>query len=549
MRKIIKTIFVSLFAFYSSGQFWDLSNPVKLPGTVNTEIAEESIPVFSKDSSILYFVRTYDPNAVGGEMDQDIWFSRKDAKGNYGNCEPLTDLNNKNHNAVLGLGSNGNSMFVLNSYEGKKDYVKGLANSKKQNSKWSSPVEVNIPGLDIEGEYYGFHVNENEDVIVISYLGPNSKGEEDLYVSVKQNGTWSSPAHMGNEINSSGYEISPFLCKTQDTLFFSSNGHGGFGDADIFYAVRGGDSWTSWTKPVNMGQKINSAKFDAYFSHSGSTLYWSSNRENERSDIYMARALTPPPVTISCSSKDVSIFNGNDGSLSSIIKGGVEPVTVLWSNGSTDLNPKNMAAGTYKVIATDAIGQQAICQTTIIQPDLIVNKPIVLPEVRYIFEQWTFVNDSTINSKDSLEYLYSLLVQNPNIVIELHSHTDSRGSNLSNQKLSENRARACYKYLVEDKGIDPRRIVPIGNGELIPRQVYLQDNAYLVNPPSDMTNVKVITLTEAYINQFQTTNKELFKQLHQLNRRTEGIIINIDFNASTAPAANTSYLNFVSYPY
>jgi outer membrane protein OmpA-like peptidoglycan-associated protein len=549
MKKIIKTIFVSLFAFYSSGQFWDISNPIKLPGTVNTAYAEESIPVFSKDSSILYFVRTYDPNAVGGEMDQDIWFSRKDAKGNYGNCEPLNDLNNKYHNAVLGLGSYGTSMYVLNSYEGKKDYVKGLSNSKKENSKWTSPVEINIPSLDIEGEYYGFHVNENEDVIIISYLGPNSKGEEDLYVSLKQNGNWSTPIHMGNELNSSGYEISPFLGKTQDTLFFSSNGFEGFGDADIFYAVRQGSSWTSWSDPVNLGEKINSSKFDAYFSHTGSTLYWSSNRESERSDIYMAKALTPPPIAISCAGKDVSVFNGNDGSLSSMIEGGVEPISILWSNGASDLNPKNIVAGTYTVTATDAIGQQATCQTTIIQPELVVNQKIVLPEVRYIFNQWTFVIDSSINSKDSLEFLYSELVRNPNIVIELNSHTDSRGSNLSNQKLSENRARACYKYLVEQKGIDPRRIIPVGKGELLPRQVYLKDYIYMVNPPSDMTNVKVITLTESYINQFQTTNKELFKQLHQLNRRTECTIISTEFNPTTAPDANKSFLNFVSYPY
>ena len=131
----------------------------------------------------------------------------------------------------------------------------------------------------------------------------------------------------------------------------------------------------------------------------------------------------------------------------------------------------------------------------------------------------------------------------------MNSHTDSRGSNLSNQKLSENRARACYKYLVEQKGIDPRRIVPVGKGELVPRQVYLKDYIYMVNPPSDMTNVKVITLTEAYINQFQTTNKELFKQLHQLNRRTECTIISTEFNPTTAPDANKSFLNFVSYPH
>jgi hypothetical protein len=70
----------------------------------------------------------------------------------------------------------------------------------------------------------------------------------------------------------------------------------------------------------------------------------------------------------------------------------------------------------------------------------------------------------------------------------------------------------------------------------------------MVKAPSDMTNVKVITLTEAYINQFKSTNNVLFEQLHQLNRRTEGVVINTNFDASTAPAANKSFLQFVAYP-
>jgi outer membrane protein OmpA-like peptidoglycan-associated protein len=548
MKKIITSIFISLYAFYSSAQFWDITAPIQLPGTVNTAKAEESIPVFSKDSSILYFVRTYDPRATGGEMDQDIWFSKKDKKGGYSECELLKEVNNKYHNAIIGLGNNGNTMYLLNSYEGKKDTVKGIAVSKKKNGKWLEPTEINIPGLVIEGLYYGFHVNENENVIIISYLGPNSEGEEDLYVSLKQNNSWSSPIHMGSTINSSSYEISPFLSKTEDTLFFSSNGFDGYGDADIFYSVRKDASWTSWTEPVNMGNKINSSKFDAYFSHSDNTLYWSSNRDGERSDIYMANVLTPPTLNISCSGIDISFYNGNDGSLNAIVDGGVPPINVLWSNGSNELNPKNLTAGNYTVTATDAIGQKAVCHTTLIQPELIVNQPVVFPEVRYVFNQWVFVNDATINSKDSLEYIYELLVNNPKIVLELSSHTDARGTDAVNQKLSENRARACYKYLVEEKGIDPRRIIPVGKGEMVPRQVFLKEGNYLVQAPLDMTNVKVITLTEAYINQFKTTNKILFDQLHQLNRRTEGIIMNTAFDPATAPSANTSLLQYVPYP-
>ena len=352
----------------ANAQFWDITEPVRLPGTVNTVVAEESIPVFSKDSSILYFVRTYDPSAVGGELDQDIWFSKREKDGSYGDGQRLTDVNNKYNNAVLGLGQGGTRMYVLNSYEGKKDLVKGLAVSTQKGAGWEKPVEVVIPTLDIEGDYYGFHVNEAENVIIISYAGPGTMGQEDLYVSTKKGNEWSAPVHMGNVLNTQGFEISPFLSKSQDTLYFSSNGHGGQGDADIFYSVRQGGSWTSWSKPVNLGKKINSPKFDAYFIHSGSNLYWSSNRDGERSDIYMATILNPPPVSISCNGTDVTVFNGTDGKLDATVKGGVAPFTYKWSNGSQTEDLAGVKKGDYTVTVTDALGQTASSSCSIGEP-------------------------------------------------------------------------------------------------------------------------------------------------------------------------------------
>ncbi len=367
MRKqiVIGALFTGLCGI-TNAQFWDYSEPVKIGGTTNTD-AEESIPVFSKDSSILYFVRTYDDSNKGGELDQDVWFSRKDENGGYSDCERLTDVNNKFNNAVLGLGKGGTTMYLLNTYDGKKDLVKGIAVAQGGGTGWDSPQEVNVPTLDIEGDYYGFHVNEDENVMIISYAGPGTKGEEDLYVSLKEGSSWSAPQHMGSSINSTGYEISPFLSKSQDTLYFSSNGFGGEGDADIFYTVKQG-SWTNWSAPVNLGNVINSPKFDAYFSHNETQAYWSSNRDTELSDIWMVNILTPPPPTITGVGTDVTVYQGNDGSIDATPDSGVPPYTYLWSNGSTDEDPTGLVAGTYDVTLTDAIGQTAQTSVTIGEP-------------------------------------------------------------------------------------------------------------------------------------------------------------------------------------
>ena len=366
--KNILWLLLTVFTGTLNAQFWEVTNVQKIPGVINTLNCEESIPVFSKDSSILYFVRTYHPKAVGGENDQDIWFSKRSEDGSYDEGKLLKDLNNKYYNAVLGLGNGGNTMYVLNSYEGKKDLQKGLAVSTKKGGSWGKPVEIIIPSLDIEGDYYSFHVASSEDAIIISYSGPNSIGNEDLYVSLKKGGQWSSPVHLGNVINTSGFEISPFLSKSLDTLFFSSNGHGGLGDADIFFSVRQDSEWTSWSTPVNLGDKINSAKFDAYFSMSESTCYWSSNREQERSDLYTAQKAIPIPLKLICSGIDVTKYNGSDGELNAMASGGKAPYTYQWSNGASNQFVTNVKAGSYNVTVTDASGLTAMCEVIIQQP-------------------------------------------------------------------------------------------------------------------------------------------------------------------------------------
>ncbi|MFN5910484.1 MAG: SprB repeat-containing protein [Bacteroidota bacterium] len=349
-----------------TAQFWDITQPKRLMGTVNSA-AEESMPVFSKDSSILYFTRTFDASNTAGENDQDIWYSTRQSDGSYTECELVEGVNNKYNNAVLGISSDGKAIYLLNSYEGKKDMIKGVSRSLKKGNDWEKPTEILIPGLDIEGDYYGFHVTEDEKVIIISYKGPGSVGEEDLYVSTKNGAEWTQPLHMGSVLNTKGFEISPFLSKGKDTLFFSSNGHGGQGDADIFYSVKQG-SWTTWSKPVNLGSKINSPKFDAYFIWSGNHLYWSSNRESEKSDIFHAMTLTPPPVTIACKGINVSVFGGSDGRVDATPDKGVPPYTFSWSSSQQTEDISGLKIGTYTVTVTDAIGQTATCSSTITEP-------------------------------------------------------------------------------------------------------------------------------------------------------------------------------------
>lgn len=368
-----------LLVFYvlSNGvisQIWDFEGVKQLSGDVNS-ISEESLPIFSKDSSILYFIRTFDKRNKGGELDQDIWMSYRQSNGEYSGSKQLSSMNTKYNNGVVGLSGDGQSLYLLNTYEGKKDLEKGVAISRRKGSGWGTPEKVEVPTLDIEGDYYGFHISEDESVLLISYQGPGTVGEEDIYVSLRNGDLWSAPMNIGSVINTTGFEMSPFLSKGKDTLFFSSNGHGGYGDADIFYSVRG-DSWSEWSKPVNLGEKINSSKFDVCFSYSGNQVYWSSNRDSEKSDIYTAYLIFPPPIELSCSATNATFYQGSNGRVDLDLKGGAAPFTYAWSNGSTEKNLVGVAKGEYSVVVTDSYGQTAIATCMVDEPAPVVFEPV-----------------------------------------------------------------------------------------------------------------------------------------------------------------------------
>ena len=314
MKKYLFVLFGISFSSISFSQFTDIEIPHRLGGEVNTAY-EENFPIFSKETSTLYFSRSFDSSSIGGYTDQDIWQSEKIEDKNYSKGGELHALNNKYNNCIVGFNSDESRVYLLGAYHGKKDLKKGIAYADRKGNGWGSPHDLKIPDLDIDGDFYGFHINREENTIIISYEGPESKGKEDLYFSQLIDDKWTAPVSMGSNINSSGFEISPFLSDNDDTLYFASNGFGGYGDADIFYALRNGEGWDSWSNPVNLGEVINSPKFDAYFTIFDHFFYWSSNRDAQMSDIYYSSFKPIPPLYASAVGTDVTVYQGSDGKI------------------------------------------------------------------------------------------------------------------------------------------------------------------------------------------------------------------------------------------
>lgn len=270
-------------------QILKFEDAIKLPQSINSD-AEESMPLISSDGKSMYFVRSFHKDNKGGKFaGQDIWMSKSENLIWTEATNQLNNFNNKKNNAVIGIRDDGQTLYLLDSYGGT---VHGIAFTRLINGKWTKPENIPIKGLNKEG-FIGFYMNPSYDVLLISMIGEASYGEEDLYICLKDSSNkWSPPHNMGATINSSGFEISPFLSNDKNYLFFASNGHPGFGNADILVSERLYDSWDIWSVPKNLGPVVNSAKFDAYFTlTTDSIVYFSSNRTSDNADIYRTSIL------------------------------------------------------------------------------------------------------------------------------------------------------------------------------------------------------------------------------------------------------------------
>ena len=287
--KYFLLLLISLWGQSTLCQILKFEEVTRLPATINSE-AEESMPLVSLDGNFMYFVRSFYKGNRGGKFaGHDIWLSKKEDTLWLEATNQLGVFNNKKNNAVIGIREHGQTLYLLDSYN---TPVGGIAFARLINEKWTKPEKITLKGLAKEG-FIGFYMNPSYDILLISMKGQDSYGEEDLYVSIKENNNrWSTPQNLGATINSAGFEISPFLSADKKFLFFASNGHPGFGNADIFVSERLYNSWDIWSIPKNLGPAINSTDFDAYFTLTAdSTVYFSSNRGSDNASIYRSSVI------------------------------------------------------------------------------------------------------------------------------------------------------------------------------------------------------------------------------------------------------------------
>lgn len=463
---------------------------------------------------------------ITGMKNADVFFSKKNEKGEWERPEPVEgELNTEFDEGIVAFSPDAQTMYLtkarreLNAPTSVEIYT-----STRSDAKWSAPVKFEItadtlstfghPAVSPDGEYLYF----------VSDM-PGGYGGKDIWrISLKER--QGSLVNLGPDINTEGNDDFPYV-RSDGSLYFSSDGHPGMGGLDIFRATDVGDPADLRWKVENMGFPINSAGDDFGITFGkGEDGFFSSNRGDARGyDHIYSFEYDPVRITIEglVMDKDeepvknaIIRIVGNDGSnqkevarddgsFSFALQRGVKYVMLAGAKGY--LNQK-------QEFASDSTMEDANYWVEFILPS--ISKPSVVENIFYDYDK----ADLRPESKTALNELIAVLHDNPNVTIEMASHTDRWGSDAYNINLSERRAKSVVDYLVEN-GISRDRLQPHGYGKSRPKTVTKRiARLYPQFKEGDI-------LTEEFI---KTLSEEDQQAADQINRRTEFSVLSLTYN-------------------
>ena len=469
-------------------------------------------------------------HAVTGERASNIYKVELGKDGKWTKTAKVEDLSTKKNEEGVGSFNNSYTTLYFTKTQGRYEDLAGsniYTANRDENYNWSEPEIVSVVPDSINVG----HPAISPDELTLYFVSdmPGGFGGHDIWkvTRTSKGDSWDQPVNLGDKINTKGDEMFPYI-RSESEFYFSSTGHVGFGGLDIFRATQSEDG--SW-QIENMGIPFNSNGDDFGIIFQGATDngYFTSNRKDGGKggdDIY--RFYVNIPV-IEYYVEGIILNEKTNAPL-------VGEVKVIGSDGST-LIRKTEKDGKYKFRLSEStdyvciasvanhlnqksristVGYEnsyTLTDTLYLTP---TDKPIEIPNIFYAFGK----ADLNPESREALDQLVEIMTDNPKIIIELAAHTDSRGSDKVNFELSQKRAEAVVDYLIKE-GINEDRMVARGYGKYQPKVV---DKETAEKYPFLTAGRK---LDDKYINTFKD-DEEKFEICHQLNRRTELIVIGVN---------------------
>jgi len=437
--------------------YFSSSRPIGTEG--KKEILEGgNAKVFKKETSYINAIYKVSGNLLNGKVD----INKTEIQGEG------------RETAAPAFHPNGRVAFLTSwtAHGDKKIYqLNAVAGASK---KWSEPIElggqINVKGFNAMQPF----VTKDGKFLIFSSDRPGGLGKYDLwYAPIYSDGALGTAVNLGNTINTIEDEQAAYYNTATRKLLFSSNGRIGMGGFDFFESD--GD-FGDWSEPKNLGYPFNSSKDDLYFTpvNSDDTEgFISSDRESAcclevfhlkkmpliiTGTVIDCNTLKPLKNAVVTLADSVQQFKVNTDEMGKYV---FEVHSNRYFKLTVDKDKyfsKGLSFGYGQMVQKDTLFSSELCLLP-----YEIDKPIVLKDVLYEFNK----AELTPDSKEKLDHLYTIMVDNPTIEIELSAHTDSKGNDAYNMDLSNKRAQSCVDYLVE-KGVSANRMTSKGYGETRP---------------------------------------------------------------------------------
>lgn len=497
-------------------------DPVNIGPGINTEY-NEYFPTITVDGKTILFTRRIPDERVFGPIkeQEDFYISQLNDRNMWGTAVPMPmNVNTVNNEGAPTIGADGRSLVFVACPDatgenyGENRFGKGscdLFYTKKLGSRWTDPV--NIPG-NVNSYHWETQPSLSADGKTMYFIrgirGRNQTENSDIYVTrLLDNGYWSTPEKLPDIINTPYEEESVLIHPDGKTLYFASKGHVGMGGSDLFVSRM--DAKGNWTKPVNLGYPINT-KFDenslmvspdgeiAFFAsdrdggYGGLDIYYFTLPENLRPTktlyfegmVYDIKTRNPIPGKFQL----IDLETGKEVVVSEADKLTGEFMVSLPINKSYALNVSYPGYTFFsKNFNMTVVENQEAVHMDVPMVPITDGTPTLLANVFFDLSKATLRPESYIELNKLVEFMN----KNPTVKIEIGGHTDTRGDDKENLKLSYDRAKSVYEYVVL-KGIEASRMTYKGYGETKPE------------------------ISDAEINNM-TAEKER-EEAHQSNRRT-----------------------------
>lgn len=489
-------------------------------------------PAYARDDfGVIYFTSSREgaqgkkTHGATGQSFTDIFETRLDKKGKWSMPVPVDGLNSEFEEGTPNFSSDYKEIYFTKCEAGKKER-KGcvIMYSTRKGDAWSEPKNLGLLADSVVAAHPAI-TPDGLKLFFVSDIKGGYGGKDIWYVTRdKLSDPWSGVKNAGPDINTPGDELFPFV-RSDGILYFSSDGHPGMGGLDIFKALPQPDG--TWIIQ-NMKAPVNSSAddFGITFQGANEAGFFSSTRKGRTNDELYFFELPPLRFSVTGLVKDEKTGAALQGSTVQLIAsdgGNLQAETGAGGDFKFTLRPnvdyiflaskRGYLNGKERVTTKGQEKSRDFMVTILLSS---IERPIELPNIYYDFDRWELRPESMV----SLDKLVETLNDNPNVTIELMSHTDSRANDEYNLELSQKRAQSVVDYLVS-KGIEIERLSARGYGESQPKAVDAELSAQYPFLKQG------VTLTEQYINSL--ANDEQREIAHQINRRTEFRVLRTDY--------------------